>query len=148
MNDWFYNLSNTDVFIDKYSDKILYCGQLNNCTFDHYGDLIDCINADTFNINAEMSFTLKLDDSVQVNDALLQQLCFGNNNPNKVDLEYYIEKSVPAKRNKKRRIQKKWIKRYGYKTIREKHTMKDMTIAQINDSDFIVTQIIKKEMLT
>lgn len=93
---------------------------------------------------AETSFTLTLDDSVQVNDALLKQLCFGNNNPNKVDLEYYIEKSVPARRNKKRRIQKKWIKRYGYKIIKEKHTMRDMTIEQINDSDFVVT----KEMLT
>lgn len=29
MNDWLYSLSNTDVFIDKYSDNILYCGQLN-----------------------------------------------------------------------------------------------------------------------
>lgn len=106
--------------------------------------LIDCINEDTFNVNAEPSFTLTLDNSVQINDALLQQLCFGNSNPNKVDLEYYTEKAVPARRNKKRRIQKKWIKRYGYKIIREKYTMRDMTIEQINDSDFIV----KKEMLT
>lgn len=110
--------------------------------------LIDCISADAFNVNAETSFTLTLDDSVQINDALLQQLCFGNSNPNKVDLEYYTEKAVPARRNKKRRIQKKWIKRYGYKIIREKYTMRDMTIKQINDSDFIVTNgdcLVEKE---
>lgn len=106
--------------------------------------LIDCINRETFNVNAEPSFNVTLDDSLCINNALLSQLIYGYNDINKVDLEYYTEKVVLARRNKKRRIQKKWIKRYGYKIIREKHTMRDMTIEQINDSDFIV----KKEMLT
>lgn len=104
--------------------------------------LIDCINRETFNINAEPSFSITLDDSCHINDALLSQIFYGYNDIDKVDIEYYIEKVVPIRHHKKRRIQKKWIKKYGYKIIRDKHTIKDMTLEQINKNNFVV----KKEV--
>lgn len=105
------------------------------------------LDLSTINPNAEPLYNISLDKSIEfdVSNADISEMFITPSTRDfSMDFIYYTEKAVPARRNKKRRIQKKWIKRYGYKIIREKHTMRDMTIEQINDSDFIVT----KEMLT
>lgn len=44
---------------------------------------------------------------------------------------------VPARRHKKRRIQKKWIKRYGYKEVRVPRIINGVGIEQISDNEFM-----------
>lgn len=107
------------------------------------------LDLSTINPNAEPLYNISLDKSIEfdVSNADISEMFIAPSIKDfSMDFVYYTEKAVPTRRNKKRRIQKKWIKRYGYKIIREKHTMRDMTIEQIRDSDFIVSQIIKKDV--
>lgn len=50
---------------------------------------------------------------------------FGFNKPNNTyDCEIYEEKKIPNRKHKKKRIAKKWLKRYGYQTIQAKSDWK------------------------
>lgn len=72
-------------------------------------------NEVTFEINSSDIFNILLDQITAM--------------PDTCDIEY--EKRVQARRHKKKRINKKWLKRYGYKTVRIKskgwkmHTRED-----------------------
>jgi hypothetical protein len=51
-----------------------------------------------------------------IDSSLLDNL-FGVSKSNKYKMQYYVGRQVQAKQNKKKRINKKWLKRYGYKTV-------------------------------
>lgn len=57
-----------------------------------------------------------------VNEDLLQIISGRGNG--RYYLEYYADIQVQARRHRKKRIDKKWLKRYGYKTVRRKIRLK------------------------
>lgn len=52
-----------------------------------------------------------------VDGGLLQAI---SGQPHGYYIEYYADIQVQARRHRKKRIDKKWLKRYGYKTVRRK----------------------------
>lgn len=58
----------------------------------------------------------------------------------KIRITNYITKQVPARHHKKKRIQKKWIKKYGYKTVQD-----DKNIYFIND-EFLMSEAAFKKL--
>ncbi len=71
----------------------------------------------------------------EVNNMLCSPL-----SPCKIRINNYITKQVPARHHKKKRIQKKWIKKYGYKTVQD-----DKNIYFIND-EFIMSEAAFKKL--
>ena len=63
-------------------------------------------------MNKEISFTAT---NSFINLDLLRQMCGQIQPPKSYDIVY--PKVVQARKHKKKRINKKWLKRYGYKTI-------------------------------
>ena len=59
-----------------------------------------------------------------VNYNFLQELLGLNKSSNFYDCEIYNEKKIPNRKHKKKRIAKKWFKRYGYKTTQVKSNWK------------------------
>ena len=67
-----------------------------------------------------------------INYDLFQEV-FGFNKPqNTYDCEIYEEKKIPNRKHKKKRIAKKWFKRYGYHTIQAKS---DWKLSEYNNDD-------------
>lgn len=50
-------------------------------------------------------------------------------------LEYYADIQIQARRHRKKRIDKKWLKRYGYKTVRRKIRLKCDQLTMTPDDD-------------
>lgn len=82
-----------------------------------------------FDRDMELSFTL---DQPQVTKDLFEKLCGFSSNNDHWDIEYQIP--VRARRHKKRRIDKKWLKRYGWKMV--KKYAKNMHIMHKTDDTF------------
>lgn len=82
-------------------------------------------NFETITIPSSNEVTFEINSS-DISNILLDQITAM---PDTCDIEY--EKRVQARRHKKKRINKKWLKRYGYKTVRIKskgwkmHTCED-----------------------
>ena len=53
----------------------------------------------------------------------------------KFTLEYLKEKQVPRRTHKKKRIRKKWLKRYGCKTVLEPVKFENASIREVELSD-------------
>lgn len=62
-------------------------------------------------------------------------LGIGSGRPNGYYIEYYADIQVQARRHRKKRIDKKWLKRYGYKTVRRKIRLKCDQITMTPDDD-------------
>lgn len=63
-------------------------------------------------------------DECNINYDFLQKLLRFNKSYNIYDYEIYNEKKIPNRKHKKKRIAKKWLKRYGYHTIQVKFDWK------------------------
>ena len=62
-------------------------------------------------INRDIEFSFTVEDA-NINEDLLKKLMF----PEKFDIEY--PKIVQARKHRKKRINKKWLKKYGYKQVK------------------------------
>lgn len=83
-----------------------------------------------FNIPVVQEFTAT---GSFVNEDLLQAIS-GRGNGHYY-LEYYADIQVQAHRHRKKRIDKKWLKRYGYKTVRRKFRLKCDQLTMTPDDD-------------
>lgn len=114
------------------NNEFLSIGEIGTLTFDD--KFTDCMT------NFEIPFSDKEEISFEceVNAPLFQQVVGG------VDLSSYrdatsytltgkMPKQVPVRHHKKKRINKKWIKRYGYKTVYRKVIITDVHFE--SDSD-------------
>ena len=65
--------------------------------------------------NTETTMTFTTDEPIDT-EKLYKMISYDSSKlPDKYDIQF--QKFVQARRHKKRRINKKWLKRYGYKTI-------------------------------
>ena len=65
--------------------------------------------------NAEMTMTFSTDEPMDT-EKFYKMIGYDPSNlPDKYDIQF--QKFVQARKHKKRRINKKWLKRYGYKTV-------------------------------
>lgn len=78
--------------------------------------------------------TFAFTDKCNINYDFLQNLLRFNKSYNIYDYEIYNEKKVPNRKHKKKRIAKKWLKRYGYQTIQVKS---DWKLSEYNNDDGI-----------
>ena len=83
--------------------------------------------------------SLEITASCNWNSELLERLT-GNPNPSTCDLHFITEEFylIPKRKHKKKRIQKKWIKRYGYqkKSIPVQREIKNVRLAELSkDND-------------
>lgn len=70
------------------------------------------------------SRTLELDDCT-ISDEMMEKIIgITDVNPNKFTLEFDTTWFVQARKHKKKRINKKWLKRYGYKEVTGRKKMK------------------------
>lgn len=67
-----------------------------------------------------------------INGDLFNQLA---GQPSGYYLEYYADIQIQARRHRKKRIDKKWLKRYGYKTVRRKIRLKCDQLTMTPDDD-------------
>lgn len=108
---------------------------------DHFGDTI--MEAPVYNMTCD--FTLSADADVNyefecttsasdcvINRDLFDQLA---GQPSGYYLEYYADIQVQARRHRKKRIDKKWLKRYGYKTVRRKVRLRCDQLTIMPDDD-------------
>ena len=77
------------------------------------------------NENYSFAFT----GECSINYDLFRELCGLN-----YDCEIYEEKKIPNRKHKKKRIAKKWLKRYGYHTIQAKS---DWKLSKYSNNDGI-----------
>lgn len=71
----------------------------------------------TYHIPSSLSFTL---DNCEINQELWQKFIVGNPMNFTTEFYGYIPTLVQAKTHKKKRINKKWLKRYGMKIVNKK----------------------------
>ena len=76
-----------------------------------------------------------------INYDLFRKLYGLNKLHNTYDCEIYEEKKIPNRKHKKKRIAKKWLKRYGYHTIQAKS---DWKLSKYRDNDGINEFILVK----
>lgn len=69
-----------------------------------------------------------------INYDLFREVFGFNKLHNICDCEIYEEKKIPNRKHKKKRIAKKWLKRYGYHTIQVKS---DWKLSEYNNNDGI-----------
>lgn len=84
----------------------------------------------------DKSFTASFD--IDINDDLFSEL-IGTNY--KTEWELWYEKKVQRRRHHKRRINKKWAKRYGYRNVITKIDVEDCNVSKnsqdVNQISFI-----------
>ena len=89
------------------------------------------------NENYSFAFT----SECSINYDLFREV-FGLNKPhNTYNYEIYEEKKIPNRKQKKKRIAKKWLKRYGYHTIQAKS---DLKLSKYSDNDGVNEFILVK----
>lgn len=85
----------------------------------------------------DKSFTASF-DTFDINDDLFSELIDTNY---KTGWELWYEKKVQRRRHRKRRINKKWAKRYGYRNVITKIDMEDFNVSKnsqdVNQISFI-----------
>jgi len=86
----------------------------------------------------DKSFTASFD--IDINDDLFSELIGANC---KTGWELWYEKKVQRRRHRKRRINKKWAKRYGYRNVITKIDVEDFNVSKnsqdVNQISFIGT---------
>lgn len=110
--------------------------------FEALGNFSELMTQSATNVNAEPLFYLSygFDFNAEIKDAEVDKNTFQaivGNSSNDFSIMYDEVVLVPVKRHKKRRIQKKWIKRYGYKEIRVPKVINGVEIEQISDNEFM-----------
>ena len=80
-----------------------------------------------------------------INYDLFQEVFGLNKLHNTYDCEIYEEKKIPNRKHKKKRIAKKWLKRYGYHTIQVKS---DWKLSKYNNDDGINEFTLVESQLT
>lgn len=75
----------------------------------------------------------QLSANIDIDPAFFDVFC--GSKIGKFTLEYQTEKQVPRRTHKKKRIRKKWIKRYGYKTILEPVKFENVSLRKVELSD-------------
>lgn len=86
-----------------------------NDPFDTNSVIMTPILSTSANYEFSASFTSTSDDLQKILSAPLGELCPQSGTVIKMELEFPV--TVPVRRHKKRRIQKKWLERYGTKTV-------------------------------
>ena len=81
--------------------------------------------------------------SCPLNAEMLQALV-GVIEPSKVFVECDVGTYIPIRRHKKKRIQKKWIKRYGYKRITERRSFDGCEIQKKINGDITEYEFTKR----
>lgn len=97
---YFYNPDG--VLLMPVSEAIITSAEVN--------DRAENIEKKLYSINKEMEFTASFETTLELFDELTRQL-----NPNEFTLQY--TKQVQARKHRQKRINKKWVKRYGYKDV-------------------------------
>lgn len=95
-------------------------------------EMIELQRLDCCNPNTEPHLRIFLGEAFS--GLLMENTQLKFNGNGEITVEYSVK--VPAMKNKKRRIQKKWIKRYGYKDI--KHTIKGAKIRKLANGKYEV----------
>ncbi len=95
------------------------------------------------NINGSFEF------ETTINRELLETLFMGNSNQNETTFGFLTKKSVPKRHHKKKRIQKKWIKRYGLtEAVNKRYIVKGgvVELNKINNVlEFELTELVENE---
>lgn len=105
--------------------ELLGVGDIGSLTFND--NLTDCMT----NINIPLSDKAELNFECEVNHSLFQQMVGEVDLSSHSDATGYtltgvMPKQVQVRYHKKKRINKKWIKRYGYKTVYKKVQMTEV----------------------
>ena len=80
-----------------------------------------------FNRPLAPTATIEIDASV---NRTFFELLAGNAADRESTLQYEVADLVPVRKHKKRRIQKKWLKRYGVKEVRKTTKIKGVPICE------------------
>lgn len=103
--------------------EFLGVGEIGTLTFDD--ELTDCTTKEDY---IPLSDKKEISFECEVNPSLFQQLvglCSCDYDKS-YTLTGEMPKLVPVRHHKKKRINKKWIKRYGYKTVYKKVRIDDV----------------------
>ena len=89
-------------------------------------DIPDCVTSITPKLSASAEFTME----AEIDGDLFAKLCgFPMATGQNFTVEYIEPILVQARRHKKKRIDKKWRKRYGFKTIFRKKQLTDCVVS-------------------
>lgn len=100
-------------------------------------DIPDCVTSITPKLSASAEFTME----AEIDGNMLAKLCgldtaIGHG----FTVEYSEPILVQARRHKKKRIDKKWRKRYGFKTIFRKKRLTDCVVSHdISNNELSIT---------
>lgn len=81
-------------------------------------------------INTEYQITFTM-ENVSINEDLFSKLLGVNQKPK---WSFYYDHQIQRRKHRKKRINKKWAKRYGYKT--ERVELNGLEFEQQNDNEF------------
>lgn len=111
------------------NNELLSIGEIGTLTFDD--KFTDCIT------NFEIPFSDKAEISFEceVNAPLFKELVrlSSCDNANSYTLTGEMPIQVPVRYHKKKRVNKKWIKRYGYKTVYRKVEIREVHFDSCSD---------------
>lgn len=101
----------------------------------------ECFGDIPFSTDAELKYNFEFETPLvqefagggwSIDVGLLQTI---SGQSSKYSIEFYADVEVPARKHRKKRINKKWLKRYGYKTVRRKISLQCDQIAITPDED-------------
>lgn len=108
------------------NDKPLFAGKIESLEYEPNISPLDFMNRSYFsNIEPEPSVVLHVTNGI-INDDIIKRMTKSKETIDPYTMTFN-QRIIPNRKHHKKRIQKKWLKRYGHKTEEDVYKIKDIS---------------------